>query len=334
MGFIEKEQKSILNRNVKIVLTEGTEATIIRAAAKIVDYGFAIPVLVGQRNAIEKIAVKDKISLSGVIITEPDSEPKKKEYARIFSEQTGFPLKAAEIMMAKPLYFGSMMVHTGDADAVMSGIATETAEVISAYKLILGMQEGIETPSSFVLLEVPGYEGPQGNMLMFADTALNIDPDAKQLADIAIASARSAKDAMGWDPRVAMLSFSTCGSASHERAKKVANAVQIVRERVPELAIDGEMQLDAAIVPEVAKRKIKYASNVAGKANVLIFPSLEAGNIGSKLVQRLAGAKSYGAVLQGFSAPASDLSRGASETNILGIAVLLAKAANANYTEK
>lgn len=217
------------------------------------------------------------------------------------------------------------MVKAGDADCMVAGVSTETDEVVATYKLIIGMSKGVETPSCFSIQEVPHYDGPHGHLVAFSDTAINIAPTSEELADIAISSARSIRAILGWEPRIAMLSFSTCGSASHERAALVARAVEIAREREPDLMVDGEFQLDAAIIPEVAARKVKRPSEVAGRANVLVFPNLDASNIGVKLLQRLGGAKPTGGMLQGFSKPVSDMSRGAGAEDVLRASVMLTR---------
>ena len=255
----------------------------------------------------------------------PSETPQIAEYAEKFAEENGLPSSAAKVIMKKPLYFGTMMVKNDDADCIVAGLATETNEVVAAYKLIIGMADGVTVPSCFTILEIPGFEGPQGDLIALSDTAVNINPTSEELADIAVASAKSVKKIMDWEPRVAMLSFSTCGSAKHECADKVAKAVSIAQAREPELMIDGEMQLDAAIRPNIAERKIKRQSKVAGKANVLVFPNLDAGNIGTKLLQCIGNAQSYGGILQGFARPVSDVSRGAGVENILRISVMLTR---------
>jgi phosphate acetyltransferase len=223
-----------------------------------------------------------------------------------------------------PLHFASMMVKLDEADCMVAGLSHTTGEVIMASEMIIGLQEGISTVSSTGILSIPGYEGPEGSLLGIADCAVCPAPDSKELADIAISTADTLHRLLGWEPRVALLSFSTKGSATHERVDTVLKALELVRERRPDLLIDGELQLDSAIVPEVAVRKVKGGSPVAGKANILIFPDLDAGNIGVKLVQQFAKAVAYGPLLQGFARPVSDLSRGAPVEEIVGATTMVA----------
>ena len=322
MAFIDEQISKIRDNSARVIYPEGKELNIIQAAERMVKIGVGSPVLLGDPDAIQKVAEQGEVSLEGIEIVSPSEAPQKKQYIEQFAKNSGLPEIAAEVMLANPLYFGAMMVKMGDGDCLVAGVVTETSEVVAAGKMIIGMAEGVSTPSCISVIEVPNFEGPQGNLLVFSDTAINVDPTAEELADIAIASARSVRGILGWIPRVGMLSFSTCGSAAHERVQKVAKAVELAREREPELLIDGEMQLDTAIVPEVAKRKFPRPSEVAGQANILIFPNLDAGNIGVKLLQRLGKAHANGGMLQGFAKPVCDLTRGGTTEDIVRNSVM------------
>lgn len=318
----------------RVALPEAEEEKILRAAREAFDRGLVMPVLVGAPERIAAAAEKAGVSLEGMTIVDYTGEEKVEDLSNRFSQSNpDYPARAAKRMLKNPLNFAAMLVKFGEVDCMVAGLSHTTGEVILAGQMIVGMSEGVATVSSMGILSIPGYAGPQGELLAIADCAVCAAPGPDELADIAISTSDTVRTLLGWEPRVALLSFSTKGSAGHERVDMVLEALRLVRERRPELLVDGELQLDAAIAPEVAARKVIDDSPVAGRANVLIFPDLESGNIGVKLVQRFAKAVAYGPLLQGFSRPISDLSRGAPVEEIVGAITMVAVSAQSARTD-
>ena len=320
----------------KIVLPEGDEERTIVAAEKIQELGLALPILVGDKEVIFSKAKDLGVDLSGVEIINPSESSRLEAYVQEFYElrkSKGMTIEKAEKIVRDPLYFGTMMVKMDDADGMVSGAVHTTGDLLRPGLQIIKTAPGVSVVSSFFIMMVPGSTYGENGMLLFSDCAVNPNPNAEQLAAIAIATADTAKKLCKIDPKVAMLSFSTMGSADHEMVDKVRKATELAKELRPDLLIDGELQLDAAIVESVAKQKAPN-SKVAGKANVLIFPDLQSGNIGYKLVQRFAGAEAIGPMCQGFAKPINDLSRGCNSEDIVNVVVLTAVQAQAQNANK
>lgn len=327
--FIKELEKRVQESPPTMVFPESHEDKIIQVVQMVKERNIARPILLGDENTILAQAKNLGVSLDGVTIIDPTDENKCLEYAQAFSQEKPiYTERMVMKMLRSPLHFSAMMVHFHDADTFIAGVSYTTGEVILAAQTIIGLQESISVVSSIGIMTVPGFNGPSGNIMVIGDCAVCANPTANELADIAITSAETARSLIGLEPRVAMLSFSTKGSGDHPIVDKVREAVKIANEKRSDLKIDGEFQLDAAIIPEIAAKKVKVSSDVAGKANVIIFPDLNAGNIGVKLVQRFANGLAYGPTLQGFAIPVSDTSRGAPLEEILGGITILAVRAN------
>ena len=319
MSDFLNRMKSAAKADLKtIVLPEGEDPRTIVAATKIIEEGLAKIVILGN---------PDEINVPGATVIDPRNAEKHEEYAQKFAElraKKGVTIEQARAQVMDATYFGTMMVKMGDADGLVSGACHSTANTLRPALQILKTAPGTKLVSAFFIMCTKSPEFGADGTLLFADCGLNINPNADELSEIALASAESWKAFMpGEEPKVAMLSFSTMGSAKGDVPTKVQEAVKFCKEKAPELAIDGDLQLDAAIVPTVAQLKAP-GSSVAGKANVLVFPDLEAGNIGYKLVQRFAGADAYGPILQGIAKPVNDLSRGCSADDIVGVVAITA----------
>lgn len=320
--------KERARRDIKtIVLPETTDKRTLIAASHIIEEKIANIIMVGNKEKIMDGASWLEVDLEGVEVIDPLDTPKLEEYTQLLYETRKAkgmtPEKAREILTTDYLTFGIMMVKANDADGMVAGACHATADVLRPSLQILKTAPGVKLVSAFFILDVPNCTGGENGTFLFADCGLNQDPSAEELAAIADSSSRSFKSLIGPKPIIAMLSHSTKGSAKHPLVDKVVEATKIAHEKYPHLTIDGELQADAALVPHVAKSKAP-GSEVAGKANVLIFPNLDCGNIGYKLVQRLGGAEAYGPMLQGIAKPVNDLSRGCSWEDIVGVVALTA----------
>ena len=331
MNFIEEIKEKARKDLKSIVLPETDDLRVLQATEKILEEGFSNVILVGNEDSIKTLANDNNINIEGAQIVEPSKSEKYDEYVNKFYElrkNKGITLEQAKEMMLDSVYFGMMMVKNEDADGLVSGAAHSTADTLRPALQILKTAPGTKLVSSFFLMIVPDCEYGENGTFVFSDCGLNQNPTSEELSEIAISSAKSFEQLVGKDSKVAMLSYSTYGSAKSELVDKVVEATKLLKEKAPELKVDGEMQLDAAIVEEIGQKKAP-GSEVAGHANTLIFPDLNAGNIGYKLVQRLAKAEAYGPLCQGIAKPVNDLSRGCSSDDIVGVVALTAVQAQA-----
>lgn len=326
MSFID-DIKARAKQDIKtICLPESNDIRVLKGTEQILQEGYADIILIGNKEEIKMLAKENNINIEGAKIVNPSFSEKFSEYANKFYElrkAKGMTIEKAKEIMKDNVYFGMMMVKEGDADGLVSGACHSTADTLRPALQILKTAPGTKLVSAFFLMVVPNCEYGEKGAFVFGDCGLNEYPDPEALSEIAISSSKSFKQLVGAEPRVAMLSYSTYGSAHSPLTDKVIEATKILKEKMPDLIADGELQLDAALIPEIALSKAP-GSEVAGKANTLIFPDLDAGNIGYKLVQRLAKAEAYGPLCQGIARPVNDLSRGCSSEDIAGVVAITA----------
>jgi phosphate acetyltransferase len=328
MDVITKIKEKAKSKKKRVVLPEGTEERMILATKKILAEGLAEVTLLGYEDKISALAKSHQLDLGKVKVINPSASSKFDEYTEEYYQlrkKKGMTPDEAKKIMANPLFYGAMMIRKDEVDGSVAGSINTTGDVLRAAMQIIGLAPGITSVSSSFIMVLPEFLGAKDKIFVFGDCAVIPYPDPSQLASIAISSAKTMQELVGEEPRVAMLSFSTKGSAEHEMIDKVREATKIAKELRPDLKIDGELQADSAIIPEVAKKKCPDCI-IRGDANVLIFPDLDAGNIAYKLVQRMVKAEAVGPIIQGLARPANDLSRGCSVddiVNVVAIAVTL-----------
>ena len=326
MSFID-DIKNRAKKSIKtIILTESEDIRVLEAASKVTKEGFAKVILIGNQDETNKLASDNNIDIAGIQIIDPVTSNKYDEYVERFYElrkAKGITIEDAKKIIKDNMYFGTMMVKSGDADGLVSGACHSTANTLRPALQILKTAPGTKLVSAFFLMNVPDCKYGEDGIFVFGDCGLVENPNSDELSEIAISSSKSFKQLTNKEPKVAMLSYSTYGSAHSELTEKVVEATKLLKEKMPNLICDGELQLDAAIIPEISASKAK-GSPIDGKANTLIFPSLDAGNIGYKLVQRLAKAEAYGPLCQGIARPVNDLSRGCSSEDIVGVVAITA----------
>ncbi|MGF7185123.1 phosphate acetyltransferase [Desulfitispora alkaliphila] len=326
MDLIQSIKEKAKSKKQKIVLPEGTEPRTVQAGQVIAEENLADAILLGNPEEIKKVAAETETDLTGVTVIDPNTSELIDELAETLYElrkHKGLSMPDAKKFAKNPLYFAALMVKVGKADGYVAGAENTTGDVLRPALQVIKTAENISTVSGAFVMVLPDQEYGSNGLLVVADCAVNPNPTAQQLAEIAYLSAGTAKSIAGIEPKVGMLSFSTMGSAKHELVEKVTTATAIAKERFSDLEVEGELQLDAAIVPSVAKKKAPD-STVAGSANVLVFPDLQAGNIGYKLIERIGKAKAIGPVLQGIAKPVNDLSRGCSVEDIINVTALTA----------
>ena len=326
MNFIEEMKKKARTDIKTIVLPEAEDKRVLEAASEVEKEAFAKIILIGNIEKTKELAKENNIDITNIEIIDPEKSEKYAEYVQAFYElrkAKGITEEDAKKIIKNPVYFGMMMVKREDADGLVSGAAHSTSDTLRPALQILKTAPGTKLVSAFFLMNVPNCEYGENGIFVFADSGLNENPDSDKLAEIAASSAKSFEQLVGKEAKVGMLSYSSHGGAHSELTEKVIEATKLLKERYPNIKSDGELQLDAAIIPEIAKSKAPE-SEVAGQCNTLVFPNLDAGNIGYKLVQRLAKAEAYGPLCQGIAKPVNDLSRGCSSDDIVGVVAITA----------
>ena len=326
MEFIEQIKQRAKQDIKTIILPEAQELRTLEATQTVLEEGYAKPILLGDETTILNLAKENNLNIEEATMINPKNSEKRVEYANALYElrkQKGMTLEQAKELVLDETYFGMMMLKLNEADGLVSGAVHSTADTLRPALQILKTAPGTKLVSAFFVMVVPNCEYGENGIFVFGDSGLNQNPNADELSEIAISSSKSFEQLVGAKAKVAMLSYSTYGSAKSELTEKVIEATKLVKEKSPELLVDGELQLDAAIVPEISKSKAP-GSPIEGDANVLIFPDLDAGNIGYKLVQRLAKAEAYGPLCQGIAKPVNDLSRGCSSSDIAGVIAITA----------
>lgn len=328
MTLIQKltEDAKACERKARVALPECEAAKTLQAARRVADDGIGIPVLVSPADVIRATAEEAGIDLADMEIVDTSDADALEELASRFMD-AGKPrmlsAKGIRRKLKNPMWWAMVMEELGDVDCTFCGHVNTTGDVLMCAQMTIGLAEGVDVPSILALVETPGFEGPEGGVICFTDCGLNPEPNASELASIAISAADGVRSIMGWEPRVGFLSFSTKGSGAGQSVERVREALDLVHERRPDIAADGELQLDAAIDEAVAAKKVGGASEVAGRANVLVFPDLNSANIAVKLVQRFAKGAAYGHTLNGFAKPVADSSRGATVDEIVGDIAML-----------